>query len=227
MSGAASGGSGKCWNMEINVKETLRYLGYKGREADAAVMELVEACWAELETAAAVRSVYREYPLSVEGDFIDAWVFQTVSRDLAKNLRGCGRILLLAVSLGTGVDQLLKRYSRLQMSKAVVLQAASAAYLEDCCDGINASLKAEYGQKGLYLRPRFSPGYGDFSLECQRGILQSLEAGKRVGITLTDSLLMAPSKSVTAVIGLSRTPLNCAAEGCGECRKTDCAFRLE
>ncbi len=209
------------------MKETLRYLGYRGREADEAVMELVRACWAELETAAVVRSVYREYPLRVEGDRVDACAFQTVSRDLAKNLRGCGRILLLAVTLGTGVDQLLLRYSRLQMSKAVVMQAAAAAYLEDCCDGINGTLRAEYERKGLYLRPRFSPGYGDFSLECQPALLESLEAGKRVGIALTGSFLMTPSKSVTAVIGLSESPVNCAAKGCGTCRKTDCAFRLE
>ncbi|MEI3181645.1 MAG: hypothetical protein V8S93_14055 [Lachnospiraceae bacterium] len=36
---------------------------------------------------------------------------------------------------------------------------------------------------------------------------------------------MMPSKSVTAVIGVSRTPAACTIEGCEACGKKDCAFR--
>ena len=111
------------------------------------------------------------------------------------------------------------------MSKAVVLQAAAAAMLEDYCDQMNEELEKKYEEKGLYLRPRFSPGYGDFSLECQPALLGCLEAGKRIGITLTDSLLMAPSKSVTAVIGISRIPGTCGMRSCQDCEKRDCAYR--
>ena len=85
--------------------------------------------------------------------------------------------------------------------------------------------KKEYLEKGLYLRPRFSPGYGDFPLSAQKEILDGLEAGKRIGITLTEGYLMMPSKSVTAVIGVSRTPAACTIEGCEACGKKDCAFR--
>ena len=113
----------------------------------------------------------------------------------------------------------------IQMSKAVVMQAASVAMLETFCDEQNQKLKEEYEEKGWYLRPRFSPGYGDFSLECQRQIAPALELNKRIGVTLTDSLLMAPSKSVTAVIGVSRLPRNCTVQGCEACAKRDCAYR--
>lgn len=86
-------------------------------------------------------------------------------------------------------------------------------------------MEKEYLEKGLYLRPRFSPGYGDFPLSAQKEILDGLEAGKRIGITLTEGYLMMPSKSVTAVIGVSRTPAACTIEGCEACGKKDCAFR--
>ncbi len=211
--------------MERNIWETLRYLGYKNQAADPAVMELIEGCWDDLERAASPKSFCREYGLTVIGKHIDAGVFQTDSRSLARNLKGCERVILLAASLGASVDVLIQRYSKLQMSRAVVLQAAAAACLEDYCDAVNEKLKEDYLKKGLYLRPRFSPGYGDFSLECQKAILQSLEAAKRVGITLTDSLLMAPSKSVTAVIGVSRLPGNCTVKGCEACGKADCVYR--
>ena len=172
------------------------------------------------------KSIYKEYPLSFYGEEgIDCCAFQTCSKALKKNLKDCQSVLLFGATLGTGVDLLLHRYNRLQMSKAVVLQAAAAAMLEDYCDQMNEELEKKYEEKGLYLRPRFSPGYGDFSLECQPALLGCLEAGKRIGITLTDSLLMAPSKSVTAVIGISRIPGTCGMRSCQDCEKRDCAYR--
>ena len=150
---------------------------------------------------------------------------QTRSSNLERNLRDCQRILVFGATLGSRVDVLLHRYGLLQMSKAVILQAAAAAMLETYCDWKNEALRQEYQEKGWYMRPRFSPGYGDFPLECQRQIQAALELGKRIGVTLTDSLLMAPSKSVTAVMGLSRKPRMCSIQGCEACGKKDCAYR--
>ena len=210
----------------MNTKEILRYLGYGRHEAKEHVLVLIEACVRELERAAVPKSIYKEYPLSFYGEEgIDCCAFQTCSKALKKNLKDCQSVLLFGATLGTGVDLLLHRYNRLQMSKAVVLQAAAAAMLEDYCDQMNEELEKKYEEKGLYLRPRFSPGYGDFSLECQPALLGCLEAGKRIGITLTDSLLMAPSKSVTAVIGISRIPGTCGMRSCQDCEKRDCAYR--
>lgn len=210
--------------MEINYRETLRYLGYQGRPADETVLEMIRQCWEELERVVSARAFWREYPLKVKENVVDACVFRTESRSLAKNLRGCDRILLFAASLGSGADRLIRRDEKLEMSRAVVMQAAAAAYLEDYCDGINEELRRQYEAEGRYLRPRFSPGYGDFPLACQPAVIAALEAGKRVGITLTDGLLMVPTKSVTAVIGVGRTPLSCEIKGCEACGKPDCEY---
>ncbi len=132
---------------------------------------------------------------------------------------------MFGATLGSRVDVLLKRYGQLSVSRAVVLQAASAAMLETYCDYCNEVWREEYQKKGWYMRPRFSPGYGDFPLECQKEIAGALEMNKRIGVTLTDSLLMAPSKSVTAVIGLSRKPKMCSIQGCEACGRTGCEYR--
>ncbi len=213
--------------LEWNEREILRYLGYRGQEIPDHVRQLIRECEAELERAAAPRAIWREYPLHMDGQRLDMTCFQTESRHLAVNLRDCELVILFGATLGSGVDMLLQRYGRLQMSKAVVLQAASVAMLEDFCDQKNEELKQQYQQKGWYLRPRFSPGYGDFLLECQRPLAAALELSKRIGVTLTDSLLMAPSKSVTAVIGASRLPRNCSVQGCECCAKTDCLYRRQ
>ena len=209
-----------------NDRELLRYLGCKnGTVPDENTKVLIDQCKQELEQAASPRVTWREYSLSIQDHVIDMTCFQTRSKSLERNLKDCEQILLFAATLGSQVDVLLHRYNMIQMSKAVVMQAASVAMLETFCDEENQKLKEAYQEKGWYLRPRFSPGYGDFPLECQRQIAPALELSKRIGVTLTDSLLMAPSKSVTAVIGLSRLLRNCTVQGCEVCAKRDCAYR--
>lgn len=212
--------------MNVNHREIYRYLGLGSKEPDERTSGLVESCLAELENAISPRFFSRVYPLQILPDgTIDFSCFTVTSRSLAKNLDGCEQIILFAATLGMGVDHLLRRYSRIEMSRAVVMQAASAALIEAYCNEENAKLKEQAGQKGFYLRPRFSPGYGDFSLSCQKELLGVLEAEKTVGITLTDSLLMMPSKSVSAVIGMGREYVNCEEEGCEACGSKSCPFR--
>ena len=212
--------------MEISRKEVRRYLGYGIQDGDDAVNGLIEECIKELSKGATFKCISRTYPLKLLPDGeIDFTVFQTRSRNLSKNLADCSQVILFAATLGTGVDVLLHKYTKLQMSKAVIMQAAAAAMIEEFCDEENQKLKIEFEAQGLYLRPRFSPGYGDFALECQRNITAVLETSKRVGIMLTDSLLMTPSKSVTAIMGVSEKPYRCEVKGCESCGKTDCAYR--
>ena len=156
---------------------------------------------------------------------IDFSCFQVKSRDLAKNLRGCGQVILFAATIGEGADFLTRKYSRTNVAKAVVMQAAAAAMVEAFCDEENKKLREQAEEQGWFLRPRFSPGYGDFSLEHQRDFARVLEMQKTVGITLSESLLMLPSKSVTAVIGAGRTDTKCVLSGCESCGNADCAFR--
>ena len=215
--------------LEHVAKETRRYLGYGNREADEATEQLISGVIDELLQTAVCRSVCREFdlflPQEEEGTAVITDAFTAKSRNLRRNLKDCEKVLIFGATLGAPLDKLIQRYEKIRMSRAVVLQAAAAALIEEYCDEENGRWKAEYEKKGWYMRPRFSPGYGDFPLECQSGIIAALEAGKRIGITLTESLLMVPSKSVTAVIGLSRRKAACILQGCEACTKKDCAYR--
>lgn len=208
-----------------NDREILRYLGHHGQAVGENVEQLIEECKAELEQAATPRSIWRTYPLTITDHTIDMTCLRTQSRNLERNLQDCQEVLLFSATLGSQTDVLLQRYGKLQMSKAVVMQAAAVAMLETYCDEVNGALKEKFLERASYLRPRFSPGYGDFPLQCQREIAAALELSKRIGITLTDSLLMVPTKSVTAVIGISPVPKDCSIQGCELCGKTDCAYR--
>ncbi len=214
--------------LDINVREILRYLGIQGRDPDPSTENLLLSVIEELSGTVLLREFHQSFPLNVIDDgrnTVDLSCFRTHSRSLSKNLRGCSEVIIFAATIGSGVDMLLRRYSRVSQSRALVMQAAAAGYIESWCDQLNDRLKEKAAMRGLYLRPRFSPGYGDFPLEAQREIFQALQVEKRVGIALTDSLLMLPTKSVTAVIGAGKENLSCALQGCEVCSKADCLYR--
>lgn len=146
---------------------------------------------------------------------------------LEKNLRGCSEVCLMAATIGFAPDRLAARASAAgQVSRAVMIQAAGAALIEAWCDQVNGIIRQEAAARGKYLRPRFSPGYGDFSLQHQEALFRILDVQKRIGVTLTEHLLMMPSKSVTALIGLSETDERCAPAGCESCERAEsCTFR--
>ena len=79
--------------------------------------------------------------------------------------------------------------------------------------------------EGKFLKPRFSPGYGDLPLEMQRDIFRVLDCSRKIGLTLNESLLMSPSKSVTAIVGIGGEEYQKEKNKCGACPNLDCAFR--
>ena len=219
--------------MELSpkIREVVRYLGYHVVVPDEEVMREINDCIRDLQQVVTPRFVYERFPLSVreEADAVPLICIEDIqvrSRNLAKNLKKCCGVYLMAVTLGPGPDRLIKRASVSSMSKAVIYQAAAAAMTEEWCDRINERIRLEAEKDGLYLRPRYSPGYGDLPLEMQRDISRILNMPKEIGVSLTQSLLMTPSKSVTALIGVSKEPGECRSKGCEECEAADnCMYR--
>lgn len=212
--------------MDVRTKEAVRYLGYGRHAVDDQTLALVDSSFEELDRIVKERIVYRIFGLEVSGEEqIKIEQLEIVSKNLAKNLRGCSQIVMLGATLGIEVDMLMKRYSLTQMSKAVVMQACAAAMLEEYLDEWQENLADKMRNDGYYLRPRFSPGYGDFSILHQGDILRMLDSAKKIGLTMTDSSMLTPTKSVTAVIGLSKEEVPCHIKGCEACEKVDCIYR--
>ena len=209
-------------------KEIFRYLGYRGREPETGVAEAADSCAAALQTVVEPRHVRRVFPLEwVSADRFRIEGMDVVSRNLSRNLRGCSEVCLMAATLGLGPDRLVQRAEALgKMSRAVILQAAAAAMIEAYCDDVNEEIRREAAPKGLFLRPRFSPGYGDLPISQQAELFRLLDITRRIGISLSESGLMVPQKSVTALIGVSDRPQGRRSRGCEACAMSaDCAYR--
>ena len=183
----------------VNKKEILRYM--KSGETQE-VCSLIKECLIEAEKVLSYNLVYEKFPIrffdeSADNGLIDLCFAKVYSKDLHKNLRNFSEIILFAASVGIGIDRLIARYSILSPSKALCFQAIGAERVEALCDKFNDEIKAQYRKTA----PRFSPGYGDLDLALQKEIFKALPMQK-IGVSLGDSLLMSPSKSVTAIIGI-------------------------
>ena len=211
--------------MEIDKNEVLRYLGYRGKPADTAVQNQIAGCIAELEACTSAHSLSLTFPVLFEPDAVTVGGVKINSRDLRQHIDGCTEAVIFAATLGPQADLLLRRYSKIDMSRTVILQACAATMIESYCDDCGNTLAKEAEPRGLYLRPRYSPGYGDFSITHQADLLRMLDSQKKIGLTITDSFMLAPSKSVTAVIGLTANTKSCHIAKCMDCKSINCPFR--
>lgn len=212
--------------MDMRTREAVRYLGYGRHAIDERTLQLVEDSFLELEQIVHAKFIYRIFEITFSDmDVLTIGNMKIKSKNLSKNLKGCSKAVVFGATLGTGVDILMKRYSLTDMAKVVTLQACAAAMLEEYCDEAQNQIAEELEKKQMYLRPRFSPGYGDYSILHQDDILRMLDAAKTIGLTMTESYMLTPTKSVTAVIGISATKEPCHIKGCEECQKLDCIYR--
>jgi len=183
------------------MKEAIRYLGYRNHAVDEKTYLLIQECMNELEQMAKPKCVYRIFELKCsENGMLEIGIMSIPSKHLKQNLKGCDQVAIMCATLGIEVDNQMRKYEVVNMAKAVVYQACAAAHLEAYCDKIQKEISI-----GFTSRPRFSPGYGDFSILFQQQILDMLEASKRIGVSMTDGYMLIPTKSVTAVIGLYKT----------------------
>ncbi|MCI1981976.1 MAG: Vitamin B12 dependent methionine synthase activation subunit [Oscillospiraceae bacterium] len=208
-------------------KEVLRYLGCPEQSADSRLKMRIAASLQDLQKACTPRSVWRCFSLEMGTGSVQIGTLEIPGNSLRKHLRGCGQAVLFAATLGAQADFLLERMSRMDIGLAAVYQASAAALVERYCDECEQKIAEKASRKDLFLRPRYSPGYGDFPIECQRGILAVLDCSRRIGLSMTERYMLVPTKSVTAVIGLTRDRSDCTVSKCARCHSPACPFRKE
>ncbi|MBE6961059.1 MAG: Vitamin B12 dependent methionine synthase activation subunit [Ruminococcaceae bacterium] len=207
----------------VDRREIIRYMS--ARELTEELTALLEECLREAEGHLRYAVCWREVPVSVTDTGVDLGFAAVESASLRKQLTGCGRAVLFGATVGLELDRLIARYSRLQPVKALILQAIGAERVEALCDAFCADIRRQAQEKGEFTRSRFSPGYGDVPLALQQDIFRVLDCARMIGLTLNGSLLMTPTKSVTAIIGIGDGSQQPDKEKCSACTKGDCVFR--
>ena len=108
-------------------------------------------------------------------------------------------VVFLCGTIGAEFDAWQRRLSVISAADALLSQQIGLRAVEKVMDELESKAKAEVEGEGRKLLPRKSPGYGDLPIELSRTILNELDAPRKIGVSITDSNLLVPSKSVTAV----------------------------
>lgn len=202
----------------IDRAEVLRYLGYSGQDVDEALLSRVEELVARCESVSNAGFVYRIFPVEETDAAIrlTGTVLELEDASIRAHLHGARECAVMAATAGLGNERELRRLSQMNGLDGMVFDAAGSALVETVADACNARIIADARERGLYAKWRFSPGYGDLSLAIQPAIVQVLAADKRLGMSVTDTHMLIPAKSVTAFVGLFDTPQE-QKSSCADC----------
>lgn len=178
----------------IDERELWARLGGIGAVDDGKIRSVVS----EISSVMSASFVADELTVAVNnGSCISTDRLTVAGSNFAKIAEGCHRIIAVAVTLGAGVDYLIRRKSVISIAEGFIFDAVASAMVEGLVNLATVRLTLGREHTG-----RFSPGYGDMPLDLQGDIIAILEARKWLGLTLSEAKLMSPQKSVTALIGI-------------------------
>lgn len=172
------------------------YLGYRDMNRDEATDKLIIECLEEIEQISSFQYIYQRF------DYVLDFLKQKPYLDYLGNSTS---YYIVATTLGAVIDKRVRYYQMKDMTKMCVFDATASAYLEYMADQFEANLRSD-------LSYRFCPGYQNTDVKDIRNMYEILKANK-IGITLLDSNLMVPQKSMIGIVGIN----NHAKKSCKGC----------
>jgi len=207
-------------NLEINRNEVLRYLGYKKGDIGESISQLIDECIEEIKKYSNYKYTYIVLKIKQSEDNIELLKSNLIleGSDILHHLKDSTMCAVLAVTLGSLVDTKIKFFEKTNLTKALILDACASTAIEWVCDEASHKIKEEaLSDYDLGITYRYSPGYGDFSMDIQPEIINALEAQKKIGLTVTETNILIPRKSVTAIIGFQDKNIISIHPGCKTC----------
>ena len=214
-------------DLKIDKDEVLRYLYHKNEPLEKNLNDLVDSLIIETLNTARPRFIYNIFTTeNNSGIFLKNTNLTLKGKDITRHLEKSEKCAVLCATLGIEIEMRINYYSKTELLKSVILDACASTLIEALCDRAEDSIKKEAEKDGFFITSRYSPGYGDFDISIQKELLNLIEAPKRIGVTVTDSFIMLPRKSVSAVIGFQSEKSKRETDKCSVCNlKENCSFR--
>lgn len=216
-------------SISIDREEVLRYLEYKGQDIDNNLVEIIEECRNIAKDRINPRYTFRIYSIKQKYKGIielEGTNLILESNDLYEILKDCNECILMAATLGINIEKDIKKYSCTELTKGIIIDSCATTAIEEVCDRVQNEIENNILKNGQYLTFRYSPGYGDLSIEKNTEILNILNGQKEIGLTITNSGIMIPRKLVIAIIGITDKKVEQDKTSCSTCKnKSKCKFK--
>lgn len=211
----------------LDTAEVLRYLGYNRQTQsplDPAMQQMITECIAD--TCSIITPAYRYLRLPItrtdQGEILLGESLRLPGEKIHIHLRGCHAAFVLCVTVGLAMDRKIREQMLLAPERGVIYNSCGTTAVEEVADFAQAEIKSITSAENELITPRFSPGYGDLPLSIQKDLLTLLSAHKTLGVSLNDSDLMIPEKSVSALIGVFHPGAREVPKKPPTCGTTDC-----
>ena len=213
--------------VEINKAEVLRYLGCNNQDLDEKISTQIDMAIEEIKLITKERFTYVIFEMKMKGNGIELSNSNLIfnGKDIRSHLTGCSKCVVMAVTLGIEVDRRIMTYSKVDLMKSLILDACATSAIEIICDKVEDEIREIAKAEGFKITSRYSPGYGDFSLNIQADLLRNLDAYRKIGLSSTNNCILLPRKSVTAVIGFHHEEVIQKKQKCTVCKNINCNFR--
>ena len=217
-------------NVSLDKLEVLRYLGHNGQEIDSDLNLRINECIKETKKEIDTKYIYEIYDIKNDLD-LNTIEFKNTnlilkSKDVSELLKDCDKCVLMCATLGFNIEKNIRRYSYNDLTKGIIVDACATTSIEEICDLIQDNILQQMSKEGKSLTMRYRPGYGDLDISANKDILQVLDAHKRIGVTVTNTGIMIPRKSVVALIGITNKKIAKVKRTCENCsNRFNCEYR--
>jgi len=188
--------------MEIELRAIRQQLGLRNPEDSPTAERIIAMELAVARTKIEPRQIQKDTEIQkIDGAKIFFGGLTVESKSLSNRLKGCTKATFFAATIGDKLDEdLTEHLENEETPQAMVLDAIGSVACEALAQETDEGISARARQEGYETTTRASPGYGDWKIESQKEVLEFLNAEK-IKISLTDSFLILPRKSIIAVKG--------------------------
>ena len=217
-------------SVTVEKSEVLRYLGHNGQEIDNDLNSKIYQCIKETKNEIDTKYVYQIYDIKKDLN-LNTVQFENTnlilkSKDISELLRDCDKCVLMCATLGFNIEKNIRRYSYNNLTKGIIIDACATTSIEEVCDLVQDSILDKVAKEEKSLTMRYSPGYGDLDISANRDILNVLDAHRKIGVTVTNTGIMIPRKSVVALIGITNEKIGKVKRTCENCsNRFNCEYR--
>lgn len=210
------------------IDEILDFIQSPELEKEHPASVFMDEIWNELNDFDSIKGGYVirkiDQLLLKEGVLVIEGCRLSIDRQLAGYLKNATHVALFICTVGkefTEKTRILNDEGN--FLEAYILDSIGSLTVENTMDKIQDSLAEEMSDFGLKISNRYSPGYCNWALSEQK-MLFSLIGDNPIGITLNDSCLMYPTKSVSGIIGIGEN-IKKREYGCKICNNQTCIYR--
>jgi hypothetical protein len=219
----------RCLSLRVDPQEVLRFQGYKKDRdiPDATVLALFDEALALGESLMEPRFVYRSARVTGQG----SEVIQAGGEEL--HIPEIGRLWGSLEAVGAGIctvgaaieDRVRSLWDERELPLAMMLDSVGSAAVESLAEYVNDLLCQAAIPSSLKVTNRISPGYAGWDSAEQVGLFH-LCPGEPIGVTLNDSCVMTPGKSISILVGIGfEARVDHYFTQCRRCWMRDCAYR--